>query len=142
MHTAQPHPAPGRAPNAGGSGRRLRWLFAVSGVALLVVSMVMMVIGAQPSRAQTVHPQAPAQLARLRLPAPIGAPDLNEIGTFDVSSGGFTRLPRTTRTSPSSGQSRWAPAIIGGCVSCVRYRRQPNCGPSTGTGRRQSIMNG
>jgi hypothetical protein len=50
MPTAQPRPAPGRAPDsepAGGGGRRLRWLLAIAGVALLVVSVVMMAIGAQ-----------------------------------------------------------------------------------------------
>jgi hypothetical protein len=76
MHTAQSRPAPDRT-------RRSRWMFGVSGLALLVVSVIMMASGAQPSRAQTVRPaQAPAQLralvqgykrlVRLQLPAPAG----------------------------------------------------------------------
>jgi hypothetical protein len=73
MHTAQSSPESGRAKGASGNGRRSRWVLGVSGVALLVVSVIMMAIGAQPSQAQTVRPaQAPAQLARLRLPAPTG----------------------------------------------------------------------
>jgi hypothetical protein len=46
MPPAQPDPAPGRTPNAADGGRLLRWVFAVTGVALLVVSVVMMAIGA------------------------------------------------------------------------------------------------
>jgi len=51
MHTAQPRPAPDRAPgptgDGGGSrGRRLLWLYAITGVVLLVVAVVMMTCGA------------------------------------------------------------------------------------------------
>jgi hypothetical protein len=41
MQSDQPRPA-------GGDGRWTRWVFAVTGVALLIVSVVMMTIGARP----------------------------------------------------------------------------------------------
>lgn len=48
---AQPQPQP-QPPQ----GRRSRWLLGVTGVVLLVVSIVMMATNAPASRAQTVHP--------------------------------------------------------------------------------------
>jgi hypothetical protein len=66
MHTVLTQPAAGETAH----GRRRRcWPLAVAGLALLVASIVMMAVGAQPSRAQTAHPHlAPARLAPLRLP--------------------------------------------------------------------------
>jgi hypothetical protein len=56
MSAAPPRPKPDRT-------RRSCWMFGVSGLALLVLSVIMMASGAQPSPAQTVRPaQAPAQL--------------------------------------------------------------------------------
>ena len=59
-----------RQPQPHGPGRqRPRWLLAVTGVALLAASVVMMAAGAQQSRAQTSRPHlAPSRLAPLRLP--------------------------------------------------------------------------
>jgi hypothetical protein len=52
-------------------GRRSRWVLGLTGLALLVVSVIMMASGAEPSIAQTVHPaQAPTRLTRMRLPTP------------------------------------------------------------------------
>jgi hypothetical protein len=52
----QPH-GPGRQLQPHGPGReRPRWLLAVTGVALLAASVVMMAAGAQQSRAQTSRP--------------------------------------------------------------------------------------
>jgi hypothetical protein len=62
MHTAQSRPAPDRT-------RRSRWMFGVSGLALLVVSVIMMASGAPPSRAQTVRPaQAPSMPTMTQAP--------------------------------------------------------------------------
>ncbi|HEX4063770.1 MAG TPA: hypothetical protein VHY58_22375, partial [Streptosporangiaceae bacterium] len=80
MHSARPGQAPdhtARPEHTGrvsrGGGRRSRWLLGISGLALLVVSVIMMASGAEPSMAQIVRPaQAPTQLARLRLPTPAG----------------------------------------------------------------------
>lgn len=73
MHTARSGPAtdhPSR-PKHPRDGRRSRWLLGISGLALLVVSVIMMASGAEPSIAQTVRPaQAPTRLDRLRLPTP------------------------------------------------------------------------
>jgi hypothetical protein len=75
MHTARSGPAtdhPSR-PEHPRDGRRSRWLLGISGLALLVVSVIMMASGAEPSIAQTVRPaQAPTRLDRLRLPTPVG----------------------------------------------------------------------
>ena len=76
MHTVLAQPAARETPD---DRRRRCWPLAVAGLALLVASVIMMVIGAQPSRAQAVRPHlAPTrlaplrQLAPLRLPAPTG----------------------------------------------------------------------
>ena len=126
MPTARPSPAtdPTSRPDQGrraGRGRRTRggrrscWLLGISGLALLVVSVIMMASGAEPSIAQTARPpQAPTRLARLWLP---GSP----------LPGDFLGRPRDT-------------AILGGCVSCVRYLSQQNCGLLIG--QRRSILNG
>jgi hypothetical protein len=59
--------------------RSSRWVLASTGLALLVMSIVMMAYGAQPSRAQTTRPaEAPA---RLRLPAPDGR---YQVGTVSL----------------------------------------------------------
>ena len=63
----------GRGRRTRGDGRRSRWLLGISGLALLVVSVIMMASGAGPSIAQTVRPaQAPTRLSPLRLPTPAG----------------------------------------------------------------------
>ena len=65
MRTVLTHPADRGAPPA---RQRRCWPLAVTGLALLAASVVMMAVGAQPSRAQTVSPHlAPARLAPLRL---------------------------------------------------------------------------
>jgi hypothetical protein len=72
MHTVLTQPASRETPR----GRRRRcWPLAVTGLALLVASVIMMAIGAQPSRAQAVRPHlAPSRLAPLRLAPPRLAP--------------------------------------------------------------------
>jgi uncharacterized membrane protein YdcZ (DUF606 family) len=67
MHTAvaaaQPQQQP--EPQAQAQARWSRWMLGVTGVVLLVVSIVMMASNAPASRAQTVHRgPAPTQLAR------------------------------------------------------------------------------
>ncbi len=73
MRTVLTHPADRGAPPA---RQRRCWPLAVTGLALMAASVVMMAVGAQPSRAQTVRPHlAPARLAPLRL-APLRLPAL------------------------------------------------------------------
>jgi predicted dienelactone hydrolase len=122
MHTAPTRPAPGGTQQGrqGRQGRQRRcWPLAVTGLALLAASVVMMAAGAHSSRAQqdgTVT-QLLEKVVRVRvadtrfvldeltalnagrdpgtgsppLPAGLaGALDLNRIGMFGVSGGGFT----------------------------------------------------
>ena len=59
MHTAAAQPEQQQ------ERRRSRWVLGVTGVVLLVVSIVMMASNAPASRAQTVHTgPAPTQLSR------------------------------------------------------------------------------
>jgi len=68
--TAPVHPEPRGTQR--GRPRRC-WPLAVTGLALLVASVLMMTAGAQSSRAQTARQHlAPSRLAPLRLPAPAG----------------------------------------------------------------------
>jgi hypothetical protein len=88
MRTAQTPPA-ARQPRR--DSQPSRWPLAVTGLVLLVVSVVMMATGAQPSRAQIAHPQlAPSRLAQLRLPAPTGR---YQVGTAAAHFGATTGKP-------------------------------------------------
>lgn len=86
------------APRRTRHGReRSGWLLALTGLALLVVSVVMMAAGARPLRAQTARPHpAPSRLAPPRLPGPGGryqvARGPRHPGTIFLSE--YARFPR------------------------------------------------
>jgi hypothetical protein len=67
-------------------GPRSRWSLAIAGVTLLVVSVVMMATGAQPSRAQTARPAA-GHLVSLRLPAPTGRYQVGTVALHLIDKG-------------------------------------------------------
>ena len=111
-HTSRPGHA-GQAGRAGrgrrtrGDGRRSRWLLGMSGLALLVVSVIMMASGAEPSIAQTVRPaQAPARLARLRLPTPPGRHPALLRGTLAEQEGFLSFQQRKSFLLPETSEPR------------------------------------
>jgi hypothetical protein len=74
MPTARSGPATDRPSRPGRprDGRRSRWALGITGLALLVVSVIMMASGAEPLMAQIAHPaQTPTRLTPLRPPAAI-----------------------------------------------------------------------
>ncbi len=88
MPTALVHPEPRGTQR--GRPRRC-WPLAVTGLALLVASVLMMTAGAQSSRAQAARQHlAPSRLAPLRLPAPAGRYQVGTVALHLIDAPGRT----------------------------------------------------
>lgn len=144
MRTAQPpsthalagsRPASAVSPRTRRGSGHSRWLLAVTGLALLVVSVVMMASSAPPSRAKVIRPSqspSPATLAPFMPTLPSGRPLTRTMPLHLVVRPGWTLTPqrRASRTAAVVGvlpvSPLWAvllPLRTRGCLRCPRSDR-------------------